>query len=113
MKGDNRFVMKDIIEKLVEFRDNRNWKQFHTPENLSKSIVLEAAELLENFQWGNNQISIDNIKEELADIMAYCLLMCEHYEFSVRDIIIEKIKKNGEKYPIDKAFGKSEKYNIL
>lgn len=105
--------MKEVIKKLIEFRDERNWKQFHTPENLAKSVVLEAAELLENYQWQNKDVDMQNVKEEIADIVAYCLLLCEHYEFDLKEIIMEKIKKNEEKYPIDKAYGKSNKYNKL
>lgn len=103
--------MEDIIQKLIKFRDDRNWKQFHTPENLAKSIVLEAAELLENFQWQSDQLNEENIKEELADIMTYCLYMCEKFHFNVKEIIIEKIAKNELKYTIEKSFGKSDKYN--
>ncbi len=105
--------MKEVIDKLIKFRDERNWKQFHTPENLAKSVVLEAAELLENFQWQNQEVDIQNVKEEIADIVAYCLLLCEHYEFDLKEIILDKIKKNEEKYPIQKSFGKSSKYNKL
>ncbi|AUD65810.1 nucleotide pyrophosphohydrolase [Tenericutes bacterium MZ-XQ] len=105
--------MKDIIDKLIKFRDDRNWKQFHTPENIAKSIVLEAAELLENFQWKNDSADIENIKDEIADIMTYCLYMCETYELDMKTIINEKIMKNEKKYPVDKAFGKADKYNKL
>ena len=105
--------MKDIIEKLVKFRDDRNWKQFHTPENLSKSVILEAAELLENYQWGEGHEDIDNVKDEIADILSYCLYICEHYNFDVKEILNNKITKNEKKYPIDKAYGKSNKYNDL
>ena len=105
--------MKEIIDQLIKFRDDRNWKQFHTPENLSKSIVLEAAELLENFQWGTMNENKENIKEEIADIVAYCLLLCDHYGFELKYILKEKIEKNEEKYPISKSFGKSNKYNEL
>lgn len=105
--------MKEIIELLVKFRDDRNWQQFHSPENLSKSIVIEAAELLENFQWDSISPSIQNIKEELADIMGYCLLLCNHYNLDIEEILKEKIKINSQKYPISKSFGKSDKYNTL
>jgi len=106
-------MMNEIIDKLIKFRDDRNWKQFHTPENLSKSIVLEAAELLENFQWGSTNASKENIKEEIADIFAYCLLLCDYYEFDIKKIMEEKIVKNSIKYPVEKSFGKSNKYNKL
>ena len=106
--------MKDIIEKLVKFRDDRNWKQFHTPENLAKSVVIEASELLENFQWGRDEeVDIDNVKEEIADIVGYCLLLCEHYGFDLKTILNDKIKLNNEKYPVDKAYGKADKYDKL
>jgi dCTP diphosphatase len=105
--------MKEIIDKLLKFRDDRNWKQFHTPENLSKSIVLEAAELLENFQWGSMNENKENIKEEIADIVAYCLLLCDHYNLDIKDILHEKIKINEEKYPIAKSYGKANKYNNI
>lgn len=105
--------MKDIIDQLIKFRDDRNWKQFHTPENIAKSIVLEAAELLENFQWKNDSADIENIKDELADIMTYCLYMCETYELDIKAIINEKIEKNEKKYPIDKSYGKADKYSKL
>ncbi len=102
--------MKEIMQTIIRFRDERNWKQFHTPDNLAKSIVLEAAELLENFQWNNHQEDVDNIKEELADVMTYCLLMCDHYGFDPKTIIKEKMSKNEKKYPVNKAYGKSDKY---
>ncbi len=105
--------MKDIIDKLIKFRDDRNWKQFHTPENIAKSIVLEAAELLENFQWNNDNVDIENIKDEIADIMTYCLYMCETYDLDVKSVIEEKIEKNEKKYPVDKSYGKADKYNKL
>ncbi|MDI6453542.1 nucleotide pyrophosphohydrolase [Peloplasma aerotolerans] len=105
--------MKEIIDQLIKFRDDRNWKQFHTPENLSKSIVLEAAELLENYQWGTMNENKENIKEEIADIVAYCLLLCDCYGFDIKDILKEKIEKNEVKYPIEKSYGKSNKYNKI
>lgn len=105
--------MEKIIKRLVKFRDDRNWKQFHTPENLSKSIVLEAAELLENYQWESGKENIENVKEEVADIVGYCLLLCEHYGFDLETIMNEKIEKNEKKYPVSKSFGKSDKYNKL
>ena len=105
--------MKEIIKKLIEFRDERDWKQFHSPENLAKSVVLEAAELLENYQWQTKDIDIQNVKDEIADIVAYCLLLCEHYGLDLEEILLNKIEKNKEKYPVTKSFGKSDKYNKL
>lgn len=105
--------MKELIERIVKFRDDRNWKQFHTPDNLAKSIVIEAGELLENYQWKNDSFDIDNIKDELADVLIYSILLCEHYDFDMKDIISNKLSKNETKYPVEKAFGKSDKYNKL
>ena len=105
--------MKNITERLIKFRNERNWQQFHTPENLSKSIVLEAAELLENYQWESGKENIENVKEELADIVGYCILLCEHYGFDLETIMDEKIDKNEKKYPVSKSYGKSDKYNKL
>ena len=104
--------MKEIIDRLIKFRNDRNWAQFHTPQNLSKSIMIEAAELLENYQF-NGEGDINNIKEELADIMGYCLLLSEHYGFDIESIINEKIDKNEAKYPVDKAFNTAKKYTKL
>lgn len=105
--------MDAIIKELINFRDERNWKQFHEPKNLAKSIMIEAAELLENYQWENQKEELDNVKDELADIMSYCLLLCEEYNFDVKDIMMDKIKKNKKKYPVNKAYGKALKYNKL
>ena len=69
--------IKDLLDKLKKFREDRNWNQFHTPENLAKSITIEASELLENYQWGSDHADLDNVKEEVADIFGYLLLLCE------------------------------------
>lgn len=103
--------MKELIKEILKFRDDRDWKKFHTPENLSKSISIEAAELLENFQWGSQYADIKNIKEELADIFIYGLLLSEHYNFNFEEMIKEKLEKNKEKYPVSKAKGSAKKYN--
>lgn len=105
--------MKTVLERLKVFRDERNWTQFHTPENLAKSITLEAAELLENFQFHTVKPDVENIKEELADVMAYCLLLCDHYGFDLESIMLEKIRKNEAKYPIEDAYGSAKKYHKL
>jgi dCTP diphosphatase len=105
--------MKEVLELLIQFRDDRNWKQFHTPENLAKSVAIEASELLENYQWGGGNEDVNNVKEEIADIVGYCLYLCDHYGFDLPTIMKEKITKNNKKYPVDKAYGKSDKYNKL
>ena len=105
--------IKNILNKLIKFRDERNWKQYHTPENLAKSISIEANELLENYQWGSENADIDNIKEEVADIFGYILLLCEELDIDLISVTNNKIKQNQDKYPIDKAYGNSKKYNKL
>lgn len=102
-----------LTEKVLSFRNKRNWKQFHTPENLAKSISIEAAELLENFQWSSKDYDIENIKDELADIMTYVILFADCFDFDLEQLVLEKLKKNEEKYPISKSYGKSTKYNKL
>jgi len=105
--------LKQILDRLIKFRDERNWKQFHTPENLAKSISIEANELLENYQWGSEHADIDNIKEEVADIFGYVLLLCEELNIDLEKETNKKIDKNIEKYPVEKAYGNSKKYNKL
>ena len=109
--------MKDIdciIQSLVDFRNERDWEQFHNPKDLALAINIEAGELLELFLWKNaNDANKDKIKEELADVFAYAFLLAEKYQFDVKDIVLEKIRKNAEKYPIEKAKGTAKKYNEL
>lgn len=105
--------LQELIIKLEQFREERNWKQFHTPENLSKSIVLEATELLENYQWGNDHADINNVKEEVADIFGYLLLLCNDLSIDLLEETNKKIEQNKKKYPVDKSFGSSKKYNKL
>jgi NTP pyrophosphatase (non-canonical NTP hydrolase) len=105
--------LKDLLDKLIQFRDERNWKQFHTPENLAKSISIEANELLENYQWGSENADLENIKEEVADIFGYLLLLCKELKIDLLEETHKKIEKNAKKYPIDKAYGLSNKYSKL
>ena len=108
--------MKDeTIKQVLKFRDDRDWKQFHNPKDLAISISLEAAELLEVFQWSGVDVSnngkLDKIKEELADVVNYCILMADACNLDLDEIVQEKVKRNSEKYPVDKAKGSSKKYN--
>lgn len=96
---------------IDDFNTEREWHQFHTPANLAKSIVIEASELLELFQWQDQPKSLDNLKEELADVLSYCLMLAQHYDLDLEEILEAKIKKNALKYPTDKAKGRSEKYD--
>jgi NTP pyrophosphatase (non-canonical NTP hydrolase) len=100
-----------FIKKIIEFRDKRDWKQFHTPENLAKSILIEAGELLEEFQWQSKEKNIDNLKAELADVIIYCILLADHYNFDLETIINDKLLENEKKYPVNLVKGKSKKYS--
>ena len=110
-------MREETINKILKFRDDRDWKQFHNPKDLAISISLEAAELLEVFQWSGADVSNegkqDKIKEELADIVNYCVLMADACELDLDEIVQEKIKINERKYPVEKAKGRRDKYDKL
>lgn len=101
--------MNELKNELIKFQTERDWKKFHTPENLAKSISIEAAELLEHFQWGE-EYDVDEVAEELADVLIYSLYMADALDLDVKDIILNKMKKNALKYPVDKSYGNSTKY---
>lgn len=101
------------LQRIDKFNLDRDWNQFHSPENLSKSISIEAAELLECFQWDENNYDLEAVKEELADVMNYCLQMPLVLKLDPIEIINKKIDKNEKKYPVEKAKGVSTKYNKL
>ena len=103
---------KELLAVLRQFVSERNWQQFHTPENLAKSISIESAELLELFQWSEPS-DFEDIKDELADVLTYCMLLADKYDLDVEKIILEKLEKTKAKYPIDKSYGSSEKYDRL
>lgn len=105
---------KELQTKLIEFRNERDWEQFHNPKDLASALSIEAAELNEVFLWKKaEEANIEKVKEELADVFAYALLLAEKYDFDVNEIVLEKIEKNGEKYPIEKAKGTAKKYTDL
>ena len=104
--------MHELQEKIEKFNEERDWDQFHSPENLAKSISIEAGELLECFQW-NNEYNLDEVKEELADVINYCLLMADKLGVDPKQIVLDKMEKTAKKYPVEKAKGKSTKYNKL
>lgn len=104
--------MKELVEKIDKFNKERDWDQFHSPENLAKSICIEAGELLECFQWNNNY-DIEEVKEELADVINYCIQMANKLNLDPKQIVLDKMKKTAIKYPIEKAKGTSKKYNKL
>ena len=104
----------DITNALLQFRNERDWEQFHNPKDLALAINVEAGELLELFLWKDaKDANIEKVKEELADVFAFAFLLAEKYNLDVKEIVLEKIKKNAEKYPVDKAKGKATKYNEL
>jgi len=91
--------MKKIIEEIIQFRDRRGWKNNDKPENLAKSIIIEAAELLENYQWGPEYADMQNVKEEIADVLIYSIAFAYDQGFNIEQIIREKLEKNAIKYP--------------
>lgn len=109
---ENTLLDKSIKDAIIKFRDDRDWRQFHSPENLAKSISIEAAELLENFQW-TSDYSKEKVVDELADVIMYCVLLSDVLDVDIDEIVKSKLKKNIEKYPVDKARGNSKKYNEL
>ncbi len=102
----------EVKRQVLQFTEDRNWDQFHTPENLAKSISIEAGELLECFQWSPDYDQ-EAVKEELADVMNYCIQLADKMGISIEDAIMEKIEKNAKKYPIEKSYGSSKKYTEL
>lgn len=105
--------MKETLERIKKFRDDRDWQQFHTPSNLAKAISIESGELLEEFLWDNDNFDLQNVKEELADVMIYCIHMANALDVNIEDIINMKMDKNELKYPVEKAKGKNTKYTEL
>ena len=104
--------MDKLKKVLRKFNEERDWDQFHSPENLAKSISIEAGELLECFQWDNNS-NKENICEELADVITYCIMLADKLDVSIEDIVLNKLEKSKKKYPVDKAKGVSTKYDKL
>lgn len=96
--------IKDLINTINEFRDARNWRRYHNPKDLAISISIEAAELLEDFQWKSSEEALkaneENIREEIADVLIYSLMLCSDLNMDVKEIIEEKVVKNGRKYPV-------------
>ncbi|MBQ6315288.1 MAG: nucleotide pyrophosphohydrolase [Mogibacterium sp.] len=104
--------MDRLTQAYREFVEERNWGQYHTPENLAKSICIEAAELLECFQWDNNYDK-EHVCEELADVLSYCIMLADEIDVDIEEIVLAKLEKNKQKYPVDKARGLSTKYTDL
>lgn len=106
-------MKQETIDRIRRFSEDRDWDQFHSPANLAKSIAIEAGELLECFQWNDDGYDIQEVKEELADVMVYCIDLLDKLGLDADEIINEKMESNEKKYPVEKAKGSSKKYNKL
>lgn len=110
--------IEEIIKALVRFRDDRNWQQFHNPRDLAMALSIEAAELNELFLWKKSEkeweeIPMEELKDELADVFAFAFLLADRYDLDIKEIVMDKIRKNGQKYPVDKSYNSAAKYNRL
>ncbi len=106
-------MKQETIYRIRKFTEDRDWDQFHSPANLAKSIVIEVAELLECFQWSDEKYDLQHVKEELADVMVYSQNLLDKLGLDADEIINMKMTMNEAKYPVDKAKGKSDKYDQL
>lgn len=106
-------MKQETIDRIKKFTADRDWDQFHTPANLAKSISIEAGELLECFQWSDENYKLEAVKEELADVLVYCVDMADKLGVDIDEIINAKMDKNEAKYPVDKARGNAKKYTDL
>ena len=104
---------QETIERIRKFTEDRDWDQFHSPANLAKSIVIEAAELLECFQWSDKEYDLQHVKEELADVLVYSQYLLDKLGLDANEIINMKMNQNEAKYPVEKAKGKADKYDKL
>ena len=105
--------MDKLMQEIKQFNEERDWDQFHSPENLAKSIAIESGELLECFQWDSENYNKEEVCEELADVFTYCIQMAMKLGVDPEKIILKKLDKTRKKYPVDKAKGVSTKYNKL
>lgn len=106
-------MRQETINRIRKFTEDRDWQQFHTPANLAKSISIEAGELLECFQWSENEYDLAHVKEELADVLVYCRNLLDELGLDEDEIINAKMDQNEAKYPVEKARGSSAKYYEL
>ncbi|AMR30665.1 nucleotide pyrophosphohydrolase [Mucilaginibacter sp. PAMC 26640] len=106
--------LKELQKKFIDFRDERDWAQFHNAKDLALALSIEAAELNELFLWKKAEdVNIEKVKDELADVFGYALLIAEKFDLNISEIITNKITKNNEKYPVSKSKGSAKKYNEL
>ena len=104
----------DLRQAIIKFTQERDWDQFHNGKDLALALSIEAAELNEAFLWKDvSEVNVEKVKEELADIVNYAILIADKYDLDIKQIVMDKLKRNGEKYPVDKAYGSAKKYNEL
>ena len=106
--------LEDLRKVIVQFTQERDWNQFHNEKDLALALSIEAAELNEAFLWKDaSKVNVEKVKEELADVFNYAILLADKFDFDVKQIVLDKLHKNAEKYPVDKAYGNAKKYNEL
>ena len=106
--------LEELRQSIVKFTQDRNWDQFHNGKDLALALSIEASELNEAFLWKDaKDVKIDKVKEELADIFNYAILLADKYNLDIKQIVLDKLRRNAEKYPVDKAYGSAKKYNEL
>lgn len=106
--------IEELRQAIVRFTQERDWDQFHNGKDLALALSIEAAELNEAFLWKNaSEVNVEKVKEELADIFNYAILIADKYDLDIKQIVLDKIKRNSEKYPVEKAYGSAKKYNEL
>lgn len=106
--------LEELRQAIVKFTQERDWDQFHNGKDLALALSIEASELNEAFLWKNvSEVNVEKVKEELADVFNYAILIADKYDLDVKQIVLDKLKRNAEKYPVDKAYGSAKKYNEL
>lgn len=106
--------LEELRKEIVQFTKDRDWDQFHNGKDLALALSIEASELNEAFLWKDaKDVNVDKVKEELADILNYAILIADKYDFDIKQIVLDKLRRNAEKYPVDKAYGSAKKYNEL
>ena len=111
---NNMSDLEELRKAIVEFTQERDWDQFHNGKDLALALSIEASELNEAFLWKDaKDVKVEKVKEELADIVNYAILIADKYDLDIKQIVLDKLKRNAEKYPVDKAYGSAKKYNEL
>lgn len=106
--------LEELRQSIVKFTQERDWDQFHNGKDLALALSIESSELNEAFLWKNaSEVDVEKVKEELADIFNYAILIADKYNLDIKQIVLDKLRRNAEKYPVDKAYGSAKKYNEL